>query len=226
MKDDRNREFLEKLGCEFRKRELLRQALTHSSTGAAVNYERLEFLGDRVLGLVMAQILYETFPQEDEGDLAKRHAALVQGDMLAGIAAALGLGQAMEFSSAERAAGGSRNENILADALEAVIGALYLDAGLPACRKCIERLWGDNIKTMKEPPQDAKTALQEWAQERGLKLPLYEQMSRQGPDHAPEFEIRVTVEGFQPVRARGPSRRTAEKEAARLLLQTVKKEAK
>jgi len=224
MKDDRYREFQEKLGCEFRGRDLLRQALTHSSTGAAVNYERLEFLGDRVLGLVMAQILYETFPHEDEGDLAKRHAALVQGDMLAGIATGLGLGPAVEFSSAERAAGGSKNENILADALEAVIGALYLDAGLPACRKCIERLWGDNIRTMKEPPQDAKTALQEWAQERGLKLPLYEQMSRQGPDHAPEFEIRVTVEGFQPVRARGLSRRAAEKEAARLLLQNVKKE--
>lgn len=226
MKGDRYKEFQEKLGCEFRKRELLRQALTHSSTGAAVNYERLEFLGDRVLGLVMAQILYETFPHEDEGDLAKRHAALVQGDMLAGIAAGLGLGQAMEFSSAERAAGGSRNENILADALEAVIGALYLDSGLVSCRTCIERLWGDNIRTMKDPPQDAKTALQEWAQERGLKLPLYEQMSRQGPDHAPEFEIRVTVEGLQPVRARGHSRRAAEKEAARLLLQNVKQESK
>ena len=218
MKDDRYREFQEKLGCKFRSPDLLRLALTHSSTGSASNYERLEFLGDRVLGLVMAEIIYGIFPNESEGDLAKRHAALVQGDTLGEIALALGLGGVMELSGAERASGGARNEHILADALEAVIGALYLDAGLAACRAAIEKLWDDRIHVMKEPPQDAKTSLQEWAQERGLSLPVYEVTGREGPDHAPLFEISVSVGDFPPAAAKGSSRRAAEKEAARILL--------
>jgi len=211
----------EKLGCQFKSLEGMRLALTHSSAGTATNYERLEFLGDRVLGLVMAYILYETFPAESEGDLAKRHAALVQGTMLANIARRIDLGQYMELSSAERSMGGTNNENILADGLEALIGALYIDSGLAACEALIRHLWGDSVHIMITPPQDAKTALQEWAQGRGLPLPVYEVAAREGPDHAPIFDMCVTVEGYAPVTARGASRRVAEKEAARMLLEKL-----
>ena len=208
----------EKLGHFFANQELLQRALTHSSTGAARNYERLEFLGDRVVGLVIAHILWESFPKEAEGDLAKRHAALVQGKTLARIARRIELGGAMQLSAAERAAGGAENDNILADGLESVIGALYVDGGLAVCEKVIRDLLGDSILVMKRPPQDPKTALQEWAQARGLPLPEYEMSGRSGPDHAPDFEIRVTVQGYPPASAKGASRRKAEKEAAGILL--------
>lgn len=206
------------IGYDFEPSKRLRAALTHSSAGADRNYERLEFLGDRVLGLVMAQILYETFRDESEGDLAKRHAALVQGKMLAQVARRIGLGAILVLSDAERAAGGAENDNILADSLEAVIGALYLDAGLEACQKVIRDLWGDDILVMAQPPQDPKTALQEWAQARGLPLPVYDMVGKEGPDHAPLFDVRVAVEGFEPVTAQGSSRRAAEKDAAAILL--------
>lgn len=205
------------LGCRFADHEDLKTALTHASAGADANYERLEFLGDRVLGLAMADLLYVNFPQESEGDLAKRHAALVQGSVLAGIAREIGLGAALRLSEAERAAGGAGNDNILADGLEAVIGALYLDSGFGPCRVAVQRLWAGVLHTMTEPPQDPKTALQEWVQGRGFPLPVYEIAGRRGPDHAPEFDIRVTAAG-QSAQAAGPSRRLAEKEAARLLL--------
>src|SRR5688500_13271954 len=130
-----------RLECRFSDRERLAAALTHSSTGAQVNYERLEFLGDRVLNLVIAETLFHLFPSESEGDLAKRHASLVQGRLLAEIARHYDLGAAMLLSEAERASGGAENDNILADGLEAVIGALYLDAGLFACQELIARLW-------------------------------------------------------------------------------------
>lgn len=208
----------QKLGCRFSDVERLRVALTHSSTGAAKNYERLEFLGDRVLGLVMAEILFETFPNEREGDLAKRHAVLVQGKSIAQIAKEVDLGEVMILSEAERQAGGAENDNILADGMEAVIGALYLDAGLEKSAELIKHLWGDRVHVMKTPPQDPKTALQEWAQGRGLTLPCYELTGREGPDHAPTFEIKVTVEGYPPWSSKGASRRDAEKTAAMMLL--------
>ncbi len=212
----------EHLDYQFRQTELLERALTHSSTGAAKNYERLEFLGDRVIGLVIAHILWETFTGEAEGDLAKRHAALVQGKMLAGLARIVKLGDALQLSEAERAAGGCENENILADGLESVIGAMYVDGGIDACEKAIKRLWGNSIYIMKAPPQDPKTALQEWAQGRGLPLPHYELVGKEGPDHAPTFEIKVTVEGYPPWSSKGPSRRKAEKDAAAMLLAHLK----
>lgn len=206
------------LDYEFKQLWLLERALTHSSTGAAKNYERLEFLGDRVVGLVIAHILWETFPEEAEGDLAKRHAALVQGKMLAKLARIIKLGDAMQLSDAERAAGGSENDNILADGLEGVIGAMYVDGGLNECEAVIKRLWGNSIHIMKAPPQDPKTALQEWAQGRALPLPVYELVNKDGPDHAPTFEIKVCVEGYPPWSSKGTSRRKAEKEAAAMLL--------
>lgn len=212
----------ETIGYRFQSTEYIERALTHASTGRAKNYERLEFLGDRVLGLVIAHILWSSFPEENEGGLAKRHAALVQGKMLADIAQTIHLGDFMILSDSERAAGGAENENILADGLESLLGAMYLDGGIAACTNFIQRFWKDKIHTMTEPPQDPKTELQEWAQKRSLPLPVYELESKEGPDHAPTFRIGVRIEGFSPAVATGLSRRKAEKEAAEMLLALLK----
>lgn len=208
---------------QFANPALLVAAMTHASTGTDTNYERLEFLGDRVLSLVMAQLLYAHFPDETEGDLAKRHAALVQGALLAVIAREIHLGDDLILSEAERGAGGADNDNMLADGLEALLGALYLDGGLAPCAALIEKLWGERVNQLSAPPQDPKTALQEWAQQRGLPLPLYEVIERSGPDHAPQFTIRVSVQGFAPAQATGGTRRAAEKESAHILLTELKK---
>lgn len=218
MRDERLVVLQDRLGWRFAVAERLEKALTHSSVGGTYNYERLEFLGDRVVGLALADTLFRLFPDENEGDMAKRHAALVQGKTLAKIAREIDLGAVLQLSDAERAAGGADNDNILADGLEALIGALYLDAGFTVCQRAIERLWGERVQVMRRPPQDPKTALQEWAQARGLALPHYELAGRSGPDHAPLFEMRVTVGPYPPWTARGPSRRAAEKLAAGMLL--------
>jgi len=218
VSDDPLEKLQERLGHSFSDQGKLKAALTHSSTRSDNNYERLEFLGDRVLGLVMATILFETFPDEAEGDLAKRHAALVQGQMLADIAKNIGLGEVVILSDAERIAGGHENEHILADSMEAILGALYLDAGLDVCARLIKELWNETIHVMTEPPIDPKTALQEWAQGRGLPLPEYELVGKEGPDHAPIFDIRVTVKGYPPRISRELSMRKAEKQAAAMLL--------
>ncbi len=217
-----------KLGYTFSNRPLLTKALTHSSTGHSStgeqrNYERLEFLGDRVLGLIMADILYKTFPDESEGGLAKRHSALVQGKTLADIATEYQLGEYVLMSDSERDSGGAENENILADVMEALLAALYLDGGLESACKVIESWWGDRIHTMDKAPQDPKTALQEWVQARGLPLPAYDVVAREGPDHAPLFVVEVQVLGEKPIRADGPSRRQAEKMAAESMLTVLKK---
>ncbi len=216
-------DLLKKLGVSFHDHDLLHRALTHASADSGNNYERLEFLGDRVLGLVMAHFLYETFPDEPEGHLAKRHAALVQGKTLAQVAREIDLGAYIHLSDAERTTGGDRNENILADVMEAIIGALYLDSGLAPCAALIKHLWGERVHVLRKPPRDPKTALQEWAQGRGLPLPVYEEIKRTGPDHAPEFTIEVSVAGHESEQARGNSRRTAEKKAAELLLERLEK---
>jgi ribonuclease-3 len=208
------------IGHKFKDRELLSYALTHSSTGNG-NNERLEFLGDRVLGLIVAETLYEKFPDEAEGDLAKRLAALVQGELLAQIAGEIHLGNHLKLSEAERHAGGSENENILADALEALLGALYLDAGLQACRTLIKTLWAGHFEGMKNPPQHPKTAVQEWAQGQGLPLPEYKIVGQKGPDHAPQFTVKLSVKGYDDVVAEGRSRQIAEKEAARLFMEKI-----
>jgi ribonuclease-3 len=205
---------------EFSDPRLLKTALTHSSTAAEYNYERLEFLGDRVLGLVIAELLYKRFPKESEGDLAKRLAALVQGSFLATIAAEMNLGNHIALSDSEAQAGGAQNEHILADVFESLIGALYLDGGFKKCQDLIHDLWQDKLDVMKKPPQHPKTKIQEWAQSLGLPLPVYEIIEQSGPDHAPVFEIEIRVEGHPPVRAKGRSRQLAEKEAAREFLKT------
>lgn len=204
----------EKLDYTFKNIEFLKVALTHSSTGAKENYERLEFLGDRVLGLSVAETLYKKFPNEPEGHLAKRLSALVQGTFLAQISREINLGSYITFSDAERASGGAENENILADVFESVIGAIYLDSNYQICLGLIERLWGDRFDILKKPPQHPKTKLQEWAQSKNLSLPNYEIIGQSGPDHAPLFDIRLSISGFDPVTVQGPSRQEAEKRAA------------
>ena len=202
------------VGHRFSDQSLTEHALTHSSTGGSFSYERLEFLGDRVLGLVIAEHLYKNFPDEAEGDLAKRLAALVQGSLLAEIAGEMNLGAYIRFSDAEKAAGGAENENILADVFEALLGALYLDGGFEKCRALIERHWEGRFDRMSAPPQHPKTQIQEWAQAKGLPLPVYEIADQSGPDHAPVFVIKLSIEGYESVSAEGRSRQVAEKAAA------------
>ncbi len=211
------------VGHSFKDKDLLHHALVHSSASAgrgAATYERLEFLGDRVLGLVVAEMIYRRFPVEPEGDLARRHAALVRREALARVADAAGLGQYIVMSRGEEDAGGRANPAILADVCEALLGALYLDGGLQAAAAFIEAHWPAMMEEALAPPKDAKTALQEWAQSRGLPLPLYDTVDLKGPDHSPVFTVRVTVQGFPPAEASGASKRVAAQAAARALLET------
>ena len=214
----------DKIGYHFKNRHLLERAMTHSSTNDDYNYERLEFLGDRVLGLVMAHQLFEKFRGESEGGLAKRHSALVQGRTLADIASVNCLGDHIIMSASERSAGGEKKDNLLADVLESLLGALYLDGGLAPAEKLILEFWGENIHTLEEAPQDPKTELQEWAQAKALPLPVYQILSREGPDHAPVFTVQVNVEGYESASAQGSTRRRAEKTAARKMLKQLKEE--
>jgi len=219
------REDLQKrISYAFKNADLLKIALTHASAGGA-DYERLEFLGDRVLGLIVAEKVYALYPDEAEGDLSKRHTALVRAETLAAAARRLDLGAAVELSQAEKAGGGAKNENILSDVMEAVIGAVYLDGGLEAAQSFLGPLLEDDVKNMAAPPRDAKTSLQEYSQARDLGLPEYILTSRQGPDHAPDFTVTVTVKGFPPATARGSSKRAAEKAAAQLLLDQLEKQS-
>jgi len=211
-----------RLGHRFGRPALLRQALTHASGLArgrhGDSYERLEFLGDRVLSLVVAELLFDRFPDEREGEIARRHAALVRREALAEVAAGIDLGAAIRLSRGEAEAGGRDNPAILADACEAVIAALYLDGGLDSARRFIEGHWRPRIEATARPPIDAKTTLQEWAQARSLPLPSYQEIGREGPDHEPLFTIEVSVDGHPPVRASGASKRAAEQAAAARLL--------
>jgi ribonuclease-3 len=222
------------LGHVFSDSGLLVDALTHPSlaglsrtNGAGDDrvpgqaYERLEFLGDRVLGLVVAEWLLERFPGEREGSLARRHAALVRREALAVVADSVDLGRSLRLSPGEQGCGGRANRTILADACEAVIGALYLDGGLDVARRFVRRAWGAQIDAAHAPPQDCKTALQEWVQGQGKPLPVYEIVRRSGPAHEPEFEVAVRVEGYPPVQGTGRSRRLAETTAARGMLRQL-----
>ena len=213
------------LGHAFAQPELLREALTHPS--AAVrhpdgtsenNYQRLEFLGDRVLGLVVADLLLRRFPNEAEGPLALRHVDLVRRETLADVGRRLDLGQYLLLAKGEAAAGERENPALLADACEAVIGALYLDGGLPVVRAIIEEYWEPMLVAAEHPPQDAKTALQEWAQARALALPDYQEVNRTGPAHEPIFTVEVCLEGQPAERGEGRSKRLAEQAAAERLI--------
>lgn len=214
------------LGHVFERRELLERALTHPSAGhgrddRTDNYERLEFLGDRVLGLVIADILFTTYRDEREGELARRHTQLVRREALTRVAETIGLGAHIQLSASEAEAGGRDNPSILADCCEAVIAAIYLDGDLPAATEFIHEYWLPLMREAVEPPTDPKTALQEWAQGRGLKLPHYRVTGRTGADHAPMFEIEVAVEGLPSVTAVGRSKRVGENEAAQSMLDAI-----
>lgn len=211
------------LGHRFADLADLEDAVSHPSLpgqtrSSARGYERLEFLGDRVLSLVVAEWLLERFPDEPEGAIARRHTDLVRAETLAEVAVAIGLGEHLRLSPGERVSGGQAKPAILADACEAVIGALYRDGGLSAARTFIRDRWSGMLDREPDPPQDPKTALQEWAMGRARGLPAYETLSRGGPDHAPVFTVRVTVAGLGEATAEGPSKKAAEKAAAASLL--------
>jgi ribonuclease III len=198
------------LGHSFTNPELLNQALTHASVGSGreASYQRLEFLGDRVLGLAVADMLVEHFSEAPEGELSRRLARLVSGEACAEVAREMGLDKALRIS------GGRPTLSVLGDACEAVLGAIYRDAGLAAARAVIERYWGPRLESMSGPLRDAKTELQEWAHRRGFDTPAYAEILRSGPDHAPQFEVEVSVGGLEPGRGRGRSKREAEHDAA------------
>jgi ribonuclease III len=203
----------------FTKEELLTEALTHPSALARRgskrrNYERLEFLGDRVLGLVVADLLWRRFSNETEGELTRRHADLVRREALHEVAHTVGLGRHLIVSPSEDAAGVRDNPRILADVCEAVIAALYLDGGLAVAARFVERWWEGRIGASVAPPRDPKTTLQEWAQARGLPLPAYKTVPGEGPAHKRQFSVTVRVEGLPPATATGSSKRAAETAAA------------
>lgn len=213
----------DRLGHRFRDRRLLRDALRHPSVTAtpqATAYERLEFLGDRVLGLVVADLLMRRFPTEPEGHLARRFAAHVRREALAEVAQSIGLDRHIMLSRGEEVGGGRSNAGTLADCMEAVIGALYLDGGLEVAARFIQDHW-DTRLAERQPPRDPKTALQEWAQGRGLPLPRYETLATAGPDHAPAFTVSVAIEGHPAASAVGASKRAAERAAAEALLDAL-----
>jgi ribonuclease-3 len=213
------------IGHVFRSPVLLLTALTHA--GAARNRdranERLEFLGDRVLGLIIADALLARFPGESEGALAKRLAALVSRDTLAGVAGEIELGRFLVLTKGDAAAGNRQHAGILADALEAVIAALYLDGGLEAARTFVLTHWGGLMAPDSTPPRDAKTRLQELTLARSHDLPHYRVLRREGPDHQPQFEVEVTIDGARAVGS-GPSKRQAEQQAAASLLGQIEAE--
>ena len=219
------KELLGKVGYTFRNESLFTAALTHPSrekAGKVSDYERLEFLGDRVLSLVVAEWLLEIFPTEKEGQIAKRHAMLVNRDTLAEIADTLNIAAALHMVNAGDLERG--RVNILSDALEAFMGAVWHDGGhevYPVLRGFIRKYWQPFMNESGAAPQDAKSALQEWAQGRALPLPLYTVVAQSGPAHAPNYVVKVEVQGQEPAEATGASKREAEKKAAALMLEKL-----
>ncbi|MDE3036903.1 MAG: ribonuclease III, partial [Pseudomonadota bacterium] len=191
--------------------------LTHPSAGRGKSNQRLEFLGDAVLGAVVARLLYDAYPAEQEGELARRLAALVRGETLTAVARGIGLGETLTLSAGERRDTASNLE----DALEALIGAVYLDGGMAAAEAFILSRWTELSRNIVVPPKDAKTSLQEWAQARTLPVPVYALIESTGPAHAPQFTIEVTVQGYPPAQAQAASKKLAEQAAAEKLLETL-----
>lgn len=213
-------ELLNKLGYRFVKPELLDEALTHVSAPKAdgQSYQRLEFLGDRVLGLAIADLLYRTFPGAPEGELSRRLAELVRRESCAEIAIMWDVGPYLKLGAGEAHAGERRNQTILADVCEAIIGAAFLDGGYEAARNLVERAFQPLLEAPRRPLRDPKSALQEWAQGRGLPPPTYSIVEQTGPDHAPKFRVMVKVKGAETEFGLGTSKRIAEQAAARSLL--------
>ena len=218
------RDELEKrIGYSFADKSILDRALTHISAaspklGRGGSYQRLEFLGDHVLGLAVSDMLYRAFPKGDEGELSRRLADLVRRESCADVARAIDLGAALRLGGSESNAGGRRRTATLADVCEALIGAVFIDGGYAAAAGLIERLWQERM--LKPPAQlrDAKTMLQEWAQGRGLPAPVYREVERTGPHHSPKFRVAVDISDKPPAEGLGTSKRAAEQAAAAAML--------
>ena len=209
-----------RIGHSFADPSLLARAVTHVSkaAGRVGSYQRLEFLGDRVLGLAIADRLYAAFPEADEGDLSRRLAGLVRRETCAAVATAWDVGPHLVLGQGEVLGGGRRNQTILADVCESILGAVYMDAGYEAARALVESAFRPAEPTGAPRGRDAKSALQEWAMGRGLAIPVYEVVERSGPDHAPHFRIAARVAGLEAGIGEGPSKRLAEQDAARAVL--------
>ncbi|SFC84265.1 ribonuclease III [Tropicimonas isoalkanivorans] len=212
--------FESRLGHRFTRPEVLVRALTHPSLASETrpSNQRLEFLGDRVLNLVIAEALFRHDRLADEGQLAPRYNALVRKETCADVARQIDLGAALKLGRSEMMSGGRRKNALLGDAMEAVIAAIYLDAGLDTAKSIILRLWGTRIEAAENHARDAKTALQEWAQARGMAPPAYVETARSGPDHAPAFTIAATLANGETETATAGSKRQAEQAAAAALL--------
>jgi ribonuclease III len=212
-----------RIGYRFGDSALLTCALTHISAlkgprNRAGSYQRLEFLGDHVLGLVVSDMLFRSFPRADEGELSRRLADLVRKETCAEIAVAIELGAAIKLGSSEVNAGARKRPAILADVCEALIGAVYLDGGYSEAAALVERLWHERMQAKAQPLRDPKTVLQEWAQARGLPTPAYSEVERSGPDHSPVFRVAVQLPHFAPAEGSGRSKRAAEQAAAAAML--------
>ena len=216
-------ELEQRIGHSFKDPAVLQRALTHSSAVAPTkrtqnSYQRLEFLGDRVLGLVVADRLQRDNATANEGGLSRALNAVVRKESCAEVARKLNVAPALILGQSEAKTGGAQKEAILGDVCEAIIGALYLDGGLEIARSFIETWFAKFIKNGVDGKGDAKTSLQEWAQSRSLNLPKYVEVAREGPDHAPEFTIEVQLDRHEPVRATGKSKKIAEHDAATAFL--------
>ncbi len=217
----------ERIGYKFADQAMLERALTHISalSGGPQNrsssYQRLEFLGDHVLGLVISDMLYRAFPKANEGELSRRLADLVRKETCAEVAKAMDLGPALKLGSSESHAGGRLRSTILADVCEALIGAVFLDGGYPAAEGLITRFWEERMLKPLRPLRDPKTMLQEWAQARGLPTPAYKELARTGPHHDPEFKVAVALPSRPSAEGIGSSKRAAEQAAAAAMLTKV-----
>jgi ribonuclease-3 len=212
-----------RIGYRFADPKLLDVALTHISalTGPrnrAGSYQRLEFLGDHVLGLVVSDMLFHEFPRADEGELSRRLAALVRKETCAEVARAIDLGAVLRLGGSEVQGGGRSNTAILGDVCESLIGAAYLDGGYAAAADLIARFWRERMLRPQRSLRDAKTMLQEWAQGRGLPTPNYREIARTGPHHDPHFRVAVELPNAEPAEGAGRSKRAAEQAAAAAML--------
>jgi ribonuclease-3 len=221
MKPDVGAFVREKLGHEPRDLHLFELALTHSSVEGD-NYERLEFLGDRVLGVVIARALYERYPNEPEGNLSKRYNGLVDRETCAENGREIGIPALVRLGKQAREDGASQSENVVGDVVEALIGALFLDGGMDVAERFILNLWGPDLVTQRRAPQHPKSTLQELAAARAVRAPIYEVVSRTGAHHAPKFTIRVSVPTLGEATAEGASKQEAETAAAAALLKQLK----
>lgn len=215
--------FCDRIGYRFQEPELLVRALTHGSISSTTrpDNQRLEFLGDRVLGLVMAEALLDADVEATEGMLAPRYNALVRKETCADVARDIELGAVLKLGKSEMVSGGRRKEALLGDGMEALIAAVYRDGGFSAARDLILRLWGKRIYEVEEDARDPKTALQEFVQARGETTPQYDIIKREGPDHAPEFTIAVTLASGERAEAKAGAKRQAEQAAAKALLERL-----